>query len=62
MPKQLRTVVLACNECGATRQGKIGVSLVDLRSLLVEVGWYVDESLDLDLCPQHAVAYVERVL
>lgn len=58
----LRTVQLACNECGATRQAKPGVSIEALRAGLVEVGWYVDEVRDFDLCPLHAAAYVERVL
>lgn len=58
----LRTVRLACNSCGTMRQAKPGVSLADLRSRLVDVGWYVDEASDLDLCPLHAEAYVEEVL
>jgi hypothetical protein len=58
----LRTVRLACNSCGTSRQAKPGVPIEVLRSRLVEVGWYVDETQDLDLCPLHAEAYVEEVL
>lgn len=58
----MATMRLNCDHCGAVRQAKPGVSLEVLRRNLVEVGWYVDASANLDICPLEAEAYVERVL
>lgn len=60
----MATTQLQCDGCGARRQSKPGVAIEDLRTALVEVGWYVDETQDLDLCPVPSCgpAYVERVL
>ena len=47
----MHTVLLACDACGAHRQGRMGGTVEDLRFQLVAVGWVCDPVHDRDLCP-----------
>ena len=46
---RIHTVRLACDGCGAERQGRIGDTVADLRQLLDQVGWA--STGDRDVCP-----------
>ena len=45
-----RTVLLACDGCGARRQGKPDVTAAQLRDALATVGWLSDGANERDLC------------
>lgn len=45
------TLLLACNGCGARRQGQRGESYDVIRDRLATVGWLSNKARDLDLCP-----------
>lgn len=42
---------LICNSCHCPRQGRRGQSLAQLRTVLIRVGWFIDQANDIDLCP-----------
>lgn len=44
------TVLIACDGCGTTRQGRVGERLGSLRQRLLEVGWHVDDAKNEDHC------------
>lgn len=45
------TELLACDGCGAQRQGDHGETLDKLRERLAKVGWLSDKARDRDACP-----------
>lgn len=48
------TVQVACDSCGARRQGRIGDTVEELRAGLRTVGWLcrVASGTEVDICPK----------